>query len=97
MPLLRWIPQQMGQEFGHCLSLPRPTSGTPVCSISNVHHPAISLLQRDRIPLDFALVHQRVRDSTDEAHVDPEAEAKVLILCIVSIERKVACPGLSAP
>ena len=43
--------------------------------------------QGDRIPLDFALVSQRVRDRTDEAHVDSEAEAKVLIVSIVSIER----------
>ena len=44
--------------------------------------------QGDRISLDFPLVHQRVRDRTDEAHVDSEAEAKVLILCAVSIERR---------
>ena len=44
--------------------------------------------QGDRISLDFALVHQRVRDHTDEAHVDSEAEAKVLILCVVSIEQR---------
>ena len=43
--------------------------------------------QGDRIPL-FAIVHQRVRDRTDEAHVDSEAEATVLILCVVSIERR---------
>ena len=42
--------------------------------------------QGDRIPLHFALVHQRVSNRTDEAHVG--AEAKVLILCIVSIERR---------
>ena len=44
--------------------------------------------QGDRIPLDFALVHQRLRGCTDEAHVDSEAEAKVLVLCIVSVERR---------
>ena len=44
--------------------------------------------QGDRIPLDFALVHQRLRDCADEARVDSEAEAKVLILCIVSINRR---------
>ena len=50
--------------------------------------PAISVLcQGDRIPLDFALVHQRLRDCVDEAHVDSEAETKVLMLCIVSVER----------
>ena len=43
--------------------------------------------QGDRIPLDFAFVHQRVRDRTDEAHVYSEADAKVVVLCIVSIER----------
>ena len=44
--------------------------------------------QGDRIPLNFAIIHQRVRDRTDEAHVDWEAEATVLILCVVSIERR---------
>ena len=83
MPLLHWIPQQIGQGFGHCLSLSRPS----VCSTSGVHRPALSLLP-DRIPLNFALFHQRVRDRTDEAHVDSEAEAKVLILCVASIERR---------
>ena len=29
-----------------------------------------------------------MRDCADEAHVDSEAEAKVLILCIVSVERR---------
>ena len=41
----------------------------------------------DLIPFCFALVHQRVRDHTDEAHVDSEAGAEVLIISIVSIER----------
>ena len=44
--------------------------------------------QGDRISLDFASVHQLVRNRTDEAHVHPEAESKVLVLCIVSIERR---------
>ena len=44
--------------------------------------------QGDRIPIDFASVHQRVRNRTDEAHVYSEAESKVLVLCIVSIERR---------
>ena len=44
MPLLRWIPQQIGQEFGHCRSLSRPTNSTSACSTSGVHRPAISLL-----------------------------------------------------
>ena len=44
--------------------------------------------QGDRISFDFALVHQRVRDCADEAHVDSDAEAKALILGIVSIERR---------
>ena len=35
---------------------------------------------------DFASVHQLLSDCADEAHVDSEAEAKILILCIVSIE-----------
>ena len=34
------------------------------------------------------IVHQRVRDRTDEAHVDSETEATVLILCVVSFERR---------
>ena len=33
--------------------------------------------QRDLIQFCIALVHLRVRDRTDEAHVDSEAEAKV--------------------
>ena len=37
-----------------------------------------------RIPLDFASVHQLVRNITDEAHVYSETESKVLVLCIVS-------------
>ena len=44
--------------------------------------------QGDRIPLDFASVHQCVRNRTDEAHVYFEAESKVSVLCIVSIERR---------
>ena len=43
----------------------------------------------------FALVNQRVRDRTDEAHVDSEAETEFLIICIVSSERR--RPGLSGP
>ena len=43
--------------------------------------------QGDPISFDCALVHQRVRDCADEVHVDSEAEAKALILCIVSIKR----------
>ena len=39
------------------------------------------------IPFDFALVHQSVGDRTDEALVDSEAEAKVLMICNVSTER----------
>ena len=42
----------------------------------------------NRISLDFALVHQRVRDRTDDAHVDSEAGTGVLTLCVVSIERR---------
>ena len=44
--------------------------------------------QGDRMSFDFASVHQLLRDCADEAHVDSEAEAKVLILCIVSLERR---------
>ena len=44
--------------------------------------------QGDRIPLDFVHVHQRLRGCADEANVDAEAAAKVLILCIVSVERR---------
>ena len=44
--------------------------------------------QGDQIPLDFASVHQLVRNRTDEANVYSEAESKVLVLCIVSIERR---------
>ena len=50
-------------------------------------HPGFHSRQGNLIPFCHALVHQRVRDRTDEAHVDSEAEAKVLILCVVSIER----------
>ena len=44
--------------------------------------------QGDRISLDFASVHQLVRNRTDEAHVYSEAESKTFVLCIVSIERR---------
>ena len=44
--------------------------------------------QSEMIPFRFALVHQRSRDRTDEAHVDSEAEAKVLTIYVVSIERR---------
>ena len=40
------------------------------------------------ISFDFASVHQLLRDRSDDAHVDSEAEAKVFILCTVSIERR---------
>ena len=50
-------------------------------------HPGFHSRQGNLIPFCHALVHQRVRDRTDEAHVDSEAEAKLLILCVVSIER----------
>ena len=42
----------------------------------------------DRISLKFASVHHLVRNRTDEAHVYSEAESKVLVLCIVSFERR---------
>ena len=41
----------------------------------------------DLIPLCFVIVHQRERDRTDDAHVDSQAEASVLIMSVVSIER----------
>ena len=44
--------------------------------------------QGDRIPLDFASVHQLVRNRTHEAHVCSEAESEVLVLCNVPIERR---------
>ena len=48
-----------------------------------------SVLQGDRIPLDFASVHQLVRNrTTDGAHVYSDAESKVLVLCTVSIESR---------
>ena len=50
-------------------------------------HPGFHSRQGNLIPSCYALVHQRVRDLTDEAHVDSEAETKVLIICVVSIER----------
>ena len=53
----------------------------------NVHRPALSRLPQ-RSDFDFASVHQLLRDCADEAPVDSEAETKVLILCIVSIERR---------
>ena len=53
-----------------------------VCIAQQLH-----CCQGDRIPLDFALVHQWSRDCADEAHVNSDAEAKVLILCIFSVER----------
>ena len=44
--------------------------------------------QGDGNSFDFAPVHQLLRDCADEAHVDSDAEKKVLILCIESIERR---------
>ena len=44
MPQLRWIPQRIGQEFGHCHSFSRPVHGTSVHSISDVHLQALALL-----------------------------------------------------
>ena len=44
--------------------------------------------QGNLIPFCFSLVHQLLRDCADEAHVDSEAEAKLMVLCIVSIERR---------
>ena len=44
--------------------------------------------QEDRISLDFASVHRLAGIRTDEAHVYSEAESKVLVLCIVSTERR---------
>ena len=35
----------------------------------------------------FAFLHQRLRGRTDDAHVESKGEAKVLVFCIVSIER----------
>ena len=43
--------------------------------------------QGNRISFRCTSVHQRVRDRTDESHVDSEADAKVQILCSMSIER----------
>ena len=43
--------------------------------------------QSDLIPFCFALVHQRVRDRKDQAHVDSETVAEALIISIVSVER----------
>ena len=40
------------------------------------------------ISLDFASVHQLMRNRNDEARVYSEAESKVLVICIVSIERR---------
>ena len=42
--------------------------------------------QGDRMSFDCASVNQLSRDRADKDHVDSEAE--VLILCIVSIERR---------
>ena len=44
--------------------------------------------QGDRISLNFTHVHHLVRNRTVEAHMYSEAESKVLVLCIVSIERR---------
>ena len=43
--------------------------------------------QGDRISFYCASVYQLLRDCANEAQVDSEAEAKVLTLSIVSIER----------
>ena len=43
--------------------------------------------QGDLIPFCFALVHQRVRDRRDQAHVDSETVAEALIISTVSVGR----------
>ena len=78
---LRLIPQQIGQEFGHCLFVIKPVNSTSENSFPGVHLQALSLLSgRSDSALMSHFVHHRVRDRTDEAHVDSEAEAKDLML-----------------
>ena len=43
--------------------------------------------QGDRISFCFAFLYQRLRDRTDQAHVDTKTVAKDMVFCIVSIER----------
>ena len=63
---------------------------TSACNTSSVlpSPGALTAAREIGFPLDFASVHQRVTNRTDEAHVYSEAESKVLVLCIVSIERR---------
>ena len=61
---------------------------TSACNTSSVFLPALSLLSGRSDSTRFRIVHQLVRNRTDEAHVYSEAESKVLVLCIVSIERR---------
>ena len=74
-----------------------PCTFTAATQIRSASHSSTSVCETERTRLAtavreigfrsiFALVHQRVRDRTDEAHVDSEAEAKVLVFCVVSIE-----------
>ena len=42
----------------------------------------------DRMCFNFAIAHQRLGNSTRETHVDSESEAEILIICIVSTERR---------
>ena len=87
MRLLRWFPQLIqGSDTAFRYQSQRMVhlyAALQVCSAQRLH-----CCQGQRIPLDFAHFHQRARDRTDEAHVDSEAEAKVLVLCIVFIERR---------
>ena len=51
--------------------------------------------QGDRISFRFAPVHQRVRDRTDEGHVDSEAGAEILDNLYRFHRTTGAYPGLS--
>ena len=87
MPQLRWFPPRICSRFVHCHSLSRPMHNTSACNTSSVRHPALSRLPGRSDFAPFRICPSARRNRTDEAHVCSEAKSKVLVLCIVSIER----------
>ena len=88
MPQLRWFPPGSDQgsytafrHQGQCII--HLHAALQVCIAQRSH-----CCQGDRISLNFTHVHHLVRNRTVEAHMYSEAESKVLVLCIVSIERR---------
>ena len=91
------ILQQIGQEFGHCLSWSKPTSNTTVCSTSNVHRPALA-----RLPGRSDFVRLRICPSTVKRLCWRGSSgfgswSESLDALHRFHRTKAACPGLSGP